>query len=446
MEEFFEYLLQNINLVLGIASALLWVALLALRYLPRIHKDWKQPQPSSRLFKFLIVAIPVLALFYFPLKAMQDGGNSSEQHSTTTTEDSHDKSSELAYAALKQSKLEHAVTRTELEEIKNEQIERAVNQFNRGVRHLVGEDVDAEKAFIYFEIAAEQGFDKAQFNLALMYDEGKGVAQNDEKAVYWYQTAAEQGYAKAQFNLALMYRNGEGVAQNDEKAVYWYQTAAEQGDALAQNNLALMYRNGEGVAQNDEKAVYWYQTAAEQGYVKAQFNLAVMYDEGEDVAQNDEKAAYWYQTAAEQGNASAQNNIGWMYATGRGVTQDDEKAVQWYQKAADQGNATAQGNLAVMYANGAGVRQDDEKAVQWYQKAVQQFSGTTKFTQEEEQKKIQEAEQKGDAYYLYNLGYMYAFGARVTQDHEKAADWLTQASQQGYIHATRVLELLKKVK
>ncbi len=50
---------------------------------------------------------------------------------------------------------------------------------------------------------------------------------------------AEQGMAAAQYNLALMYDNGEGVPENDAEAVKWYRKAADQGNAEAQSNLGL---------------------------------------------------------------------------------------------------------------------------------------------------------------------------------------------------------------
>ena len=42
---------------------------------------------------------------------------------------------------------------------------------------------------------------------------------------------AEQGYPKAQFNLAYMYKNGQGVLQDYQTAAKWYTLAAEQGYA-----------------------------------------------------------------------------------------------------------------------------------------------------------------------------------------------------------------------
>ena len=42
---------------------------------------------------------------------------------------------------------------------------------------------------------------------------------------------AEQGNADAQHRLAIMYQNGLGVAVNPELAVKWMRAAAEQGHA-----------------------------------------------------------------------------------------------------------------------------------------------------------------------------------------------------------------------
>ena len=55
---------------------------------------------------------------------------------------------------------------------------------------------------------ANAGDAAAQFNLALMYDFGRGVPQDDVKGAAWYRQAAEQGYAKAQYNLGFMYATG----------------------------------------------------------------------------------------------------------------------------------------------------------------------------------------------------------------------------------------------
>ena len=112
---------------------------------------------------------------------------------------------------------------------------------------------------------AEQGNASAQYNLALMYDFGKGVLQDYKTAAKWFRLAAEQGDASAQFNLALMYEDGEGVLQDDKTAVKWYRLAAEQGDAKAQTNLGVMYAKGDGVIADKVYAHMWGNIGSSNG-------------------------------------------------------------------------------------------------------------------------------------------------------------------------------------
>lgn len=109
----------------------------------------------------------------------------------------------------------------------------------------------------WYQVAAEYGYANAQFNLALLYENGEGVPKDIGKAIEWYQKAAKQGYPEAQNNLALMYNDGKGVPQDFKKAVEWYQKAAKQGEANAQNNLALMYYTGEGIPKDQVLAYAW---------------------------------------------------------------------------------------------------------------------------------------------------------------------------------------------
>ncbi len=88
---------------------------------------------------------------------------------------------------------------------------------------------------------------------------------NYKTALKEFRILAEQGNAEAQFNLGIMYVEGKGVSKDNTEAVKWYRKAAEQGDAQAQNNLGLMYSEGEGVPEDYMEAVKWYRKAAEQG-------------------------------------------------------------------------------------------------------------------------------------------------------------------------------------
>ena len=100
-------------------------------------------------------------------------------------------------------------------------------------------------------MAALGGLLQAQFNLALIYDQGLGVTQDYTEALKWYRMAAAQGYAEAQHNLGNMYRQGQGVTQDDAEAAHWYRKAAGQGIVEAQNSLGSMHQGGRGVDQPD---------------------------------------------------------------------------------------------------------------------------------------------------------------------------------------------------
>ena len=75
-------------------------------------------------------------------------------------------------------------------------------------------------------------------------------------------TRAEQGDTLGQAGLGLMYQEGRGVPQDDQLAVQWLRKAAEQGDTYGQNHLGLMYAEGRGVPKNYVYAYMWLNIAA----------------------------------------------------------------------------------------------------------------------------------------------------------------------------------------
>ncbi len=169
-------------------------------------------------------------------------------------------------------------------------------------------------------------------------DFNKGLAAYDsgdyETAFHEFRPLAEQGDARAQYNLAQMHREGRGVIQDYKEAANWYRKAAEQGIAVAQYNLAQMHREGWGVIQDYKEAANWYRKAAEQGIAVAQYNLGWMYSKGKGVTQDYKEAVKWFRKATEQGLADAQYNLGWMYGNGKGVILDYVYAHMWLNIAA----------------------------------------------------------------------------------------------------------------
>ena len=323
----------------------------------------------------------------------------------------------------------------------------AVAQFNLGVMYDNGRGVpqDYGEAERWYRRAAEQNVVLAQFNLGLMYYNGEGIPHDYIEAANWYRRAAEQGHADAQLNLGAMYRKGEGIPRDDDEAATWYRRAAEQGNAAAQFNLGHMHSKGEGVPRDSGEAATWYRRAAEQGVAAAQFNLGFMYGNGEGVPQDDSEAERWYRRAAEQGNVKAQFNLGVMYDSGEGVPQDYVEAAKWYRRAAEQGDAGAQFNLGFSYRNGEGVPQDYIEAAKWYRRAAEQGDASAQFNlglmyrngegvprdDVEAARWYRHAAEQGNASAQFNLGLMYRNGEGVPRDDVEAARWYRRAAEQG---------------
>ncbi len=102
------------------------------------------------------------------------------------------------------------------------------NAYNEGL--LASESGDYATAVMAWQPLASQGDAAAQFNLALMYHRGLGVAADEQKAVQWYQKSASNGYARAQEFLAAAYREGWfGLEKNPQKAEYWGQQLENNG-------------------------------------------------------------------------------------------------------------------------------------------------------------------------------------------------------------------------
>lgn len=129
----------------------------------------------------------------------------------------------------------------------------------------------SESEVAELKAGAEKGEPEAQNDLGLLYlYGGDGIEQNKLEAEKLFLQAAEKGNAEAQYNLALMYDEGDGVKQDKAESVKWYLKSAEQGLPESQYNLGIMYENGEGVTQNHEEAVKLFQEAVRQGFKNAQ--------------------------------------------------------------------------------------------------------------------------------------------------------------------------------
>lgn len=279
--------------------------------------------------------------------------------------------------------------------------------------------------------AAESGDAAAQYRLGLMYEEGKGVRQDDASALRWYRKSAVQGNPDAQYRLGRIYEEGKGISQDNSFALRWYRKSAGQGNSDAEYSLGMMYEKGQGVGQDNEQAARWYSVSADHGNPEAkerlkerkwdllvraslkndsdaQYELGRMCLDSSGAEHYEEDAAKWFLKAAEHGNAGAQYILGQLYDKGTGVRQDDAEAVKWYQKAAEQGRIDALKDLGDIYRLEYKIR-DYGKAREWYRKAAEQ----------------------GNAEAMIMLGIMCENGEGAEESYSEAAEWYRKAAEQG---------------
>ncbi len=102
---------------------------------------------------------------------------------------------------------------------------------------------------------------EAQYLLATLYAQGRGVAKSDDKAFALMKAAAEREFPQAQYLLAGMYERGRGTAQNQTLALQWYERAAESGVANASEKLKQTGKPSDAKQQNYSRFIRAIKTA-----------------------------------------------------------------------------------------------------------------------------------------------------------------------------------------
>jgi hypothetical protein len=67
-----------------------------------------------------------------------------------------------------------------------------------------------------------------------MYFYGRGIDNDDNEAAKWIKKSAQQGDDKAQYFLGLMYCDGRGVERNRNEGMKCFEKSAAQGNKKAQ--------------------------------------------------------------------------------------------------------------------------------------------------------------------------------------------------------------------
>ena len=239
--------------------------------------------------------------------------------------------------------------------------------YRRG--EVVQKNYDRTKELLQKAVESDQS-GLAFYEFAILYQYGYGVEKNKITAEEYFKKALpllkkianEKKDARAQYRLAVMYNEGWGGLNKDPKqSVHFDKLAAENGHWLAQ------MRHGSNLkdAKDISSAEIWFCRSACNGYTHSMRLLADLYKErSEDIAKrnidNDAQkekeinaliaaARIWYEKSAlHNPNHSEWVNLGQMLENGRVFIRDYNEAAKWYKKAGQAGDISGKYRLAML--------------------------------------------------------------------------------------------------
>ena len=333
-------------------------------------------------------------------------------------------------------------------------------------RPEIGVQQDYQQALYWYRLAADTGDMAGQYNLAYMYDTGKGTDENNIEAARLYTLSAEQGMARAQYNLAVLYEEGEGVSRDQDKAIYWFRMAAVQGRENAVNHLLNDHIEdylsladdlylGYEVKEDSDRAISMLRYAISQdraealpGYLRMvldqaengnpayQYVAADIYFSGNLVKQDLKQAQQWLIRSSDSGYMAATSLLGYKYLNGEGVGVDYDKAYRYFETAAEDGNALALFGLAHMYSKGLGV---DENLVSSAYYAGQSIEALENPGYDESLELLYDQAEKDSAPHQFILASLLLEGEYIEQDAELAVALYSRSAEQGFEPAVEVV-------
>lgn len=204
-----------------------------------------------------------------------------------------------------------------------------------------GVEVDYDKAFKYYQMAAAQNDPIALNNLGSLYFNGIGVPVNYQKAIELFEKAAAVGNSEAALNLGFIYLSGRNASSNAPHAVQLFKQAAEAGSPIAKYMLGYAYYRGFGIKKDENKAAVLIKEVADKDFDEAQYVMGYMYLHGIGIAKNYANARKYLMWSANQGNLSAIMLTADLLAQERSILTDQYTAYVMYSVASVMGDKTA---------------------------------------------------------------------------------------------------------
>lgn len=229
-------------------------------------------------------------------------------------------------------------------------------------------DVNRSELVEYIKFGVKYELKEAIFKFGYIYEKGIGVMQDYEKAYKYYNIAAEKNCIKAMNKLGDWYKKGVFLSRNINLAIKWYEKAANRNDIDGLENLIEIYEKGIGNKRNDIKAIYYVFKLIDLDALKGKEKLIYYCYKGIGIEENKERGNELINEIEEIDKGTA-NFIKANLGENNLINMSKEQIINLYKEGIDLGNLNCYGNLAIfLYENNL---YDKEKYKEIFDTAMQ---------------------------------------------------------------------------
>ena len=287
-------------------------------------------------------------------------------------------------------------------------IDESINEVNtkaifRQVQGLL-ENNKFKEAVALLQRAITRGDAYAQYMLGECYNSGWGVEQDKIKAMELFIQSAEQGYVKAQFELANNYYNAANFdVEILHTAEYWYEKALKQGFkceselATVKKQLGSMYMFANGIELDENRGFDLYEQACDLDLSQLGIELPLCYFYGIGTDKNYRTASMIFDSFAANGDIISKKYLAICYQNGLGVERDLQKAFDLYRDVYQAELELVDSTYDATNEESVTIHDED-----LYGQVLRQIEGNPEY-----EKWLLKATKKGDAYAEFELGWYY---------------------------------------
>lgn len=307
--------------------------------------------------------------------------------------------------------------------------------------------------------AAKGGHVGACYEMARLYEMGRGVICDLEQARHLAQFAADAGHVPSMALAARLFLiSPERRAQTSDSAAsqlfcepelarHYALLAHSRGNVDGSALAGYLLASGIGGEVDAETAVVCYEPAVKVGHVRAFLGMGTLYAGGHLGAVDYARALPYFKYAAAAGNNTARHYLALQFLKGLGTDVDEERALRLLSAAAAKGYRASIEELATYYLDEAHPERDRQRGMRWLtalgrmgdQKACRELERRYRngidvpVNSIEAVTWLEKAALKGDVAAQFQMAVLAATGGGEAEpDYAQAKLWFEMASDNGH--------------